>query len=340
MSWIRRTTAGRGGMCLTLTATSAVVIGLAWAAAPATSPAVKLAAAAKPAGNTAPGTASPGRTAGFVLDHGRYLPVAPPRGLGDLVSSPLGPVGINDSGQVTGSYLDPAGRERGFLLDRNRNKFVQVDVPGAVGTQGQGINNQGQVVGAYSDTGSTGVNGAQLRGFLLDHGRYIRLDYPGAVSSQADDINDRGQVVGEYQAADGTFHGYLWERGRFRTLPTPGGATGINNRGQITGVAGDVTTTDGYLLDGNRLTTFGAPGAQITIPYDINDRGQIVGGSLTSLADTAPSGFLRSGGRFIVINRPGAVATVLFGINDRGQIAGVGPTAEDLASLPGAAMMP
>jgi probable HAF family extracellular repeat protein len=233
-------------MCLTLIATSAVVIGLAWAAAPATSPAVKLAAAAKPAGNTAPGTASPGRTAGFVLDHGRYLPVAPPRGLGDLVSSPLGPVGIND----------------------------------------------------------------------------------------------RGQVVGEYQVADGTFHGYLWERGRFRTLPTPGGATGINNRGQVTGVTGDVTTTDGYLLDGNRLTTFGAPGAQITIPYDINDRGQIVGGSLTSLADTAPSGFLRSGGWFIVINRPGAVATVLFGINDRGQIAGVGPTAEDLASLPGADMMP
>jgi len=65
-----------------------------------------------------------------------------------------------------------------------------------------------------------------------------------------------------------------------------------------------------------------------------------VGGSLTSLADTALSGFLRSSGRFTVINRPGAVATVLFGINDRGQIAGVGPTAEDLASLPGAAMMP
>jgi hypothetical protein len=44
-------------------------------------------------------------------------------------------------------------------------------------------------------------------GFLLDHGRYVRLDYPGALSSQAQNINDRGQVSGEYQAADGTFHG-------------------------------------------------------------------------------------------------------------------------------------
>ena len=95
-----------------------LVIGLAWAVAPATSPAVRLAAAATPAGNTAAGAPSPGRTAGFVLDHGRYLPVAPPRGLEDLVSGPLSPFDINDHGQIVGSYLDPAARERGFLLDR------------------------------------------------------------------------------------------------------------------------------------------------------------------------------------------------------------------------------
>jgi uncharacterized membrane protein len=50
------------------------------------------------------------------------------------------------------------------------------------------------------------------------------------------DLNNRGQIVGEYQDADGVFHGYLWERGRFRTLPT-GAAIGINNRGQLVGIA-------------------------------------------------------------------------------------------------------
>jgi len=48
------------------------------------------------------------------------------------------------------------------------------------------------------------------------------------------------------------------------------------------------------------------------------------------------SGFALSGGRFTVIRRPGAALTALLGINNRGQIVGVGPTAEDLASLPGA----
>ena len=37
-----------------------------------------------------------------------------------------------------------------------------------------------------------------------------------------------------------------------------------------------------------------------------------------------------------MIRRPGAAWTAVFGINNRGQTAGVGPTAEDLASLPGA----
>jgi uncharacterized membrane protein len=311
---------------------SALVTGLAWAAAPTTSSAVKL-PATKPAGNATAGAASPGRTVGFVLDHGRYLPVAAPRGVADLVSGPLSPFDINDRGQIVGSYLDPAGRERGFLLDRDQNRFVPVDVPGAAGTQAQGINNHGQIVGVYSDTSNPSVTGAQLRGFLLDQGHYIRLDYPRALTSQAQNINDRGQVAGEYQAADGTFGGYLWQHGRFRALPAPGSASGINNRGQITGNTGDLATADGYLLDDTRLTTFEAPGAQVTIPRDINDRGQIVGASLPSL--TGPvSGFVLDKGRFTVIRRPGAVTTALLGINNRGQIVGLGPAAKDLASLP------
>jgi hypothetical protein len=78
---------------------------------------------------------------------------------------------------------------------------------------------------------------------------------------------------------------------------------------------------------------------QITLPRDINGRGQIVGFSLPSLTG-ALSGFVLSEGRFTVIQRPGAAGTALFGTNNRGQIVGYGPAAEDLASLPGAPLWP
>ena len=35
---------------------------------------------------------------------------------------------------------------------------------------------------------------------------------------------------------------------------------------------------DGYMLDKGRFTTIAAPGARETLPYGINNRGQIVGG--------------------------------------------------------------
>jgi probable HAF family extracellular repeat protein len=268
---------------------------------------------------------------GFLLERGRFKPVAIPRGLEDLAPEGIGPFGINNQEQIVGEYVDGRGAGRGFLLDRGR--FTRIDVPGAKATNAQKINNRGQIVGMYSDTSTVLEDpGVPLRGFLYDRGRYIRIDPPGAVSSQALGVNDKGQVVGDYQDADGVFHGYVWERGRFRTIDRPStaatSATDINNRGQITGVTGDPTAGSvvGFVLDRGRFRTFQVRGAPFTFPFDINERGQIVGYSARDLTLTAGtiSGFLRDpGGRFTAINRPGASLTAAFGINDRGQIVGV-----------------
>jgi probable HAF family extracellular repeat protein len=275
---------------------------------------------ASPSRDTSTGSPPPG----FLLERGRFTPVAPPPGLEDL--APIAPIDLNDRGQIVGTYQDPnGGAARGYLLDKG-GRFTKINPPGAKGTQPQGINNRGQIVGKYSTTtGAVSDNGAQVRGFLLDRGRYLRLDFPGSVTSQALDINDRGQIVGEYQDANGRFHGYLWERGRFRTLPT-GAALGINNRAQVVGQYLDTGgRLHGFLWERGRLVTIDVPGALQATAEGLNDRGQVVGARFNDLDLTGARGFLLAKGvkgPFTSISFPGAPRTLASGINDRGQIVG------------------
>jgi probable HAF family extracellular repeat protein len=239
-----------------------------------------------------------------------------------------------DPGPATGTGRPPPG----YVLERGQFTPVVVppgvEDPSALGIGPTDLNDRRQIVGVYSDnTKATSAPDATRGAFLLDRGRYLRLNVPGARKSNAFDINDRGQVVGQYQDANGVFHGYVWQRGRFRTIDVPGqppgttNATGINNRGQITGLTGPVQASVGFVLDRGRFTTFKVPGAQVTFPAGINDQGQIVGFSISGPTATGPSGFLRdTRGRFTAINRPGAVGTAAFDINNRGQIAIIAPS--------------
>jgi hypothetical protein len=49
-----------------------------------------------------------------------------------------------------------------------------------------------------------------------------RLDVPGSIWTQPFGINDRGQISGGYYDAEGNQHGFLFERGSYKTLDAPG----------------------------------------------------------------------------------------------------------------------
>jgi hypothetical protein len=85
-------------------------------------------------------------------------------------------------------------------------------------------------------------------------------------------------------------HGFLLSRGIYTTFDVPGVPLtfplGINNRGQIAGIAAsDVPIVEGVTVYGfvlargakGPLTRIDFPGALGTLATDINDRGQIVG---------------------------------------------------------------
>jgi probable HAF family extracellular repeat protein len=181
-------------------------------------------------------------------------------------------VGVNNAGQVVGSYLDKTGSAHGYLF--SSSGYTTLDVPGFPSTELTGINDSGQIVGNYYDTHVGGGHG-----FLLSGGTYTTLDVPGSGYTTAEGINASGQIVGWYDNATGS-HGFLLSGGTYTTFDVPGSlytfAQGINDAGQIVGEY--VLSTGGsrsFLLSGGSYTTVDVPdpsGAN-----GINNAGQLVG---------------------------------------------------------------
>jgi len=205
--------------------------------------------------------------------------------------------GINDSGQIVGSFFAAGNSTTHGFLDTG-GSFTTIDVPGATRTTAYGINNSGQIVGWFRDALGDHV-------FLDTGGSFTTINAPGAINTYAYGINDSGQIVGSFVDALGS-HGFVDTGGSFTTLP--GVATGINNSGQIVGSFG--------LYTGGSFTAINVPGASSTFAQGINDNGQIVG------SFNMGQGFLDMGGSFTTINVPGFCCTFAQGINDNGQIVG------------------
>src|SRR5262249_42133866 len=108
--------------------------------------------------------------------------------------------GINNSGQIVGSYDDPfIAHSHGFLLDNG--VFTYFDAPDAILTEAYGINNSGQIVGYFRPPSR------EFHGFLKDNEVYTTFGLPGLQNSFnfVGGINDSGVVVGYFQrAAEGS----------------------------------------------------------------------------------------------------------------------------------------
>jgi probable HAF family extracellular repeat protein len=245
--------------------------------------------------------------------------------------------GINDRGQIVGTYFGPAsGRPHGFLL--TNGAFAKIDdVPDALDTIPMGLNNRGEIIGIYTARNE----GRPAHSFLLSHNNFISIDVPGRGKTQtnADGINDLGQVVGSYVDETGV-HGFLWSNGSFTTIDAPGalttGASDINNRGDIVGAYVDVppatgrATNHGFVFSDGRFTTIDIPSAIAgefidreinTAVRGINDRGDLVGDYTDALG--AVHGFELSRGAFAVIDPPdGGTLSSAQDVNNRGEIVG------------------
>jgi YD repeat-containing protein len=245
------------------------------------------------------------------------------------------PIGLNNRGQIVGSYDRPDG-PHGFMRDE-RGRFTTIDFPGAQETEAARINDRGQIVGIYGQTDS-GSGGFDPRGFLFDRGEFTAIDLPDARSTSPSGIDNAGRIAGSYVDVAGAMHGFVRDPdGAIATIDVPGAVAtqivDLNDRGETAGLYVDAEgVVRGFRRDqGGTVTTIARTGATPPaspsialgpIAYGINNRGQVVGAYRDDQFQIY--GFQFDDRGFSAIRPPGARGeSYATDIDDRGRIIGL-----------------
>ena len=235
------------------------------------------------------------------------------------------PQGINSKGDISGGFVDSAGRQHAFLL--SDGVFTKIDYPGAEYTDARGLNSRGEIVGAYRMPLEPSVN---RHGYLRTrHGEFLAADFPGHTSTIPQRITAKGFILGCRHDHD------LMETMRGVTLNArdPGEFTEIDafasmhtgatpDGSLIVGLFTDMDTgrRRGYLLYGDTFIPFDVPGSTGTQAWDVNPHGAVAG--VYQDESNRDHGFLWDRLRFTAVDYPAATSTRAFGINSHGDIVG------------------
>jgi probable HAF family extracellular repeat protein len=244
--------------------------------------------------------------------------------------------GINNSGEVSGTYFD--SRNHGFTELNGTYTTVDYPSPQVNNTIGQKLNNDGDLVGFFSWNNVTyGYLSAPQTGFALGTSSY----------TIAQGINDSGVIVGFANFGQGHSSGFE----TISVSATPGASTytkldfpnsgqtfavDINNSGVIVGSYFSLidNLNHGFEYDGTTWTTLDVPGfLNFTNPQGINDAGDVVG-FVTDIQNQY-HGFEYSNGVYTITDVPGATNTRFFDINDSGQIVGEASNHHAFVATPG-----
>jgi probable HAF family extracellular repeat protein len=227
--------------------------------------------------------------------------------------------GINNSGQVVGTYFSSDGTVHGYKFDGSA--YATVDFPGAPYTFVFGIGNGGKMVGTYAFT-----TAGPWFGLLADQGTFTSYAYQGQ-QTDGRAINANGDIVGVWDIGAVPDHGYSKSGNTFTSIDYPGAqqtyALGLNDAGTVSGsyISAD-GMVHGFAQAGGQFSPIDMPGAVQTFVGGINNLHTVVGWSQTG---TATHGFVLTGGnrfRAFDVDFAGAVATKPLAVNDTGRIVG------------------
>ena len=255
---------------------------------------------------------------------GTFLPVAAPEGSVDA-----GVLGINDQGEVAGSFSTDGVNLRGFVgaIDGDYQTF---DVDGHP-TQPRSMNNQGRIVGFHF------LEDDSLNEFeRAKDGAIATITKDGTpLIGIAQGVNAAGEFVGDYVRAPGSTPrrgAYQGKSAAFQSdvdLPFPAvrvAARGINAKGDIAGwfIADVGGAAQGFIIQNGVTTVLNHPDAAMTFVQGVNNKGELsgswedVGGNSHGFALAADLVTWTS------FDAPQGTQTQAFQINNLGQIVANG----------------
>lgn len=258
---------------------------------------------------------------------------------------------INDRGELAGASYNGVDPTSGTplleaVLWKDGSVIDLGDLPGGNQSIANGMNERGDVVGAAVNTTPDPFpnlwailffnNSTEPHAVLWRNGAITDLGTLGGPDSVAIFVNNSGQIAGQ-SLTDSVVnpvtgqpaqHPFLWQKGKMIDLGTLGGTlgfpTGLNNRGQVTGlmtVAGDLTF-HAFFWNRGTMTDLGTLGGIRSLASWINDSGEVLGIS-NMPGDQNWHGFVWKNGVMTDIGTPdGDPCSDTTVINTRGQAVG------------------
>ena len=240
-------------------------------------------------------------------------------------------MGINNNGEVLGTYYDATGYH--FYIYNAGNYSTFNGPNGNIDTAAH-INDSGIIAGTYSNGSDT-----LSYGFIYANGSYTTLDDPNGLSGTTNvaNINNNDVVVGTFKDAIGS-HGFIENNGAFTTVDDPVASPGsttltdINASGEMVGTFNNASGEHGFIYQNGRFITLDDPDANpgTTSATLINLNGEVVG---TFWNAGGLNYFVYNHGVYTTLNDPhsyywgyyvgtGPGATYGYGINANGEVVG------------------
>jgi hypothetical protein len=183
------------------------------------------------------------------------------------------PSAMNNQGTIVGAAFNGGmAYSLAFVYKAGECKTISL---GTAGTSFLGITDNGDILGLYGN----------LQNYLYNDGALTGLPpYPGAEFTYYCCLDiSKGALAGNYltQAGGLDRYGFVYEKGKFRSLPNNGGQdaptiAGISKKGIVVGTMNGVGEA-GFTYVGGKMRLFQYPGATYTSFDGISDNDLIVG---------------------------------------------------------------